>query len=130
MLYKMAQIRHFLHKSALFCKLFERFTFFILFLRRKRVFALVLKAKYRQFPNARTRRTLTQVCRFAAYLGLSEPAFQPVLGRMAKGNSPFGAWVVCVYRLEAVESPAWINATICAFFVFIQNMVKFFVERG
>lgn len=44
--------------------------------------------------------------------------------------SPFGAWVVCVYRLEAVESPAWINATICAFFVSLQNLAKFFVEQG
>ena len=49
---------------------------------------------------------------------------------MAKDNSPFGAWVVCVYRIEAFESLALVNATIYAFFVFIQNMVKFIVEQG
>ena len=49
---------------------------------------------------------------------------------MTKGNSPFGAWVVCVYRLEAVESPAWINATICAFFVSLQKMAWFLAEQG
>jgi len=32
--------------------------------------ALVLWMKYRQFPWTRTRRTLTQVYRFAVYLGL------------------------------------------------------------
>ncbi|WP_256382238.1 hypothetical protein [Fibrobacter sp. UWH5] len=31
--------------------------------------------------------------------------FKLVFGCMAMGNSPFGAWVVCVYRLEAVKSP-------------------------
>ena len=49
---------------------------------------------------------------------------------MAKDNSPFGAWVVCVYRIEAVDSPALVNATICAFFVFIQILAKFLVEQG
>ncbi|WP_288799903.1 FISUMP domain-containing protein [uncultured Fibrobacter sp.] len=49
---------------------------------------------------------------------------------MAKGNSPFGAWVVCVYRIEAVDSPALVNATIYAFFVFIQILAKFLVEQG
>ena len=32
-----------------------------------------------------------------------------------------GAWVVCIYRFEAVESRVWVNATICAFFVFPQK---------
>lgn len=31
--------------------------------------------------------------------------FKPVFGRMAMGNSPFGAWVVCVYRVEASLEP-------------------------
>jgi len=48
---------------------------------------------------------------------------------LTKGNSPFGAWVVCVYRIEAVDSPALVNATICAFFVSIQNLAKFIVEQ-
>ena len=33
------------------------------------------------------------------------PVFQPVFGRMTKGNSPFGAWVVCVYQSEASLEP-------------------------
>jgi len=45
--------------------------------------------------------------RYASFgvLQFAVPTLQSVFGRMAKGNSPFGAWVVCVYRLEAVESP-------------------------
>lgn len=49
---------------------------------------------------------------------------------MAKGNSPFGAWVVCVYRIEAVDSPALVNATIYAFFVFSRKLAKFIAEQG
>ena len=33
------------------------------------------------------------------------PVFQPGFGRMTKGNSPFGAWVVCVYQSEASLEP-------------------------
>lgn len=29
-----------------------------------------------------------------------------------------------------MESPTQVNATICAFFVFLQNLAKFFVEQG
>lgn len=39
---------------------------------------------------------------------------------LTKGNSPFGAWVVCVYRLEAVESPDWVNAAIHVLFYFLK----------
>jgi hypothetical protein len=56
------------------------------------------------------------------------PTFESVFGRMAKGNSPFGAWVVCVYLVQALQSLRVINATICAFFVFSRNLAKFFVE--
>ena len=49
------------------------------------------------------------------------PALQPVFDRMVKGNSPFGAWVVCVYRLKAFESLIQINATTRAFFVYLHN---------
>lgn len=67
--------------KLLFLKFFEHLAHFYVFLMSKRVFALVSQSKSRKFPSTGTRRTLTQVCCFAAYLGLSLPAFQPVLGR-------------------------------------------------
>ena len=80
--------------------------------------------KSANFKYSRTRRTLTQVCRFAAYLGLS---YQFCAGM---GNSPFGAWVVCVYRIQALQSLTRIDATTRAFFVFSRNLAKFIAERG
>ena len=35
---------------------------------------------------------------------------------MTKGNSPFGAGVVCIYRSLGMLSLKVVNATICAFF--------------
>ena len=49
---------------------------------------------------------------FLVYLGLS---YQFLVGMC---NSPFGAWVVCVYRVKALLSLRVVNATTCAFFVF------------
>ena len=53
------------------------------------------------------------------YFGVSR--FVVSAARLVIGNSPFGAWVVCVYRLKAVESPTQVNASTYAFFVFLHN---------
>lgn len=54
------------------------------------------------------------------------PAFQLVMS-----NSPFGAWVVCIYQSEAVESPALVNVATHAFFISIQNWCRVFnAEQG
>jgi hypothetical protein len=49
---------------------------------------------------------------------------------MTKGNSPFGAWVVCIYRSLGMLSLKVVNATICAFFVFSRKLAKFIAEQG
>jgi len=54
--------------------------------------------KSANFTLPRARRTLTQACRFSGMFQFAMPTFESVFGRMAKGNSPLGAWVVCVYR--------------------------------
>ena len=41
---------------------------------------------------------------------------------MTKGNSPFGAWVVCVYRSLGMLSLKVVNATIYAFFCFLTKI--------
>ena len=61
------------------------------------------------------------------FCGVSQfaiPAFQLVFGRMAKGNSPFGAWVVCIYRVRAMQSLTLVNATTRAFFVSSEKCQK------
>ena len=65
---------------------------------------------------------------FLRYASVCRTDFLSVFGRKTKGNSPFGAWVVCVYRLLGMHSLTLVNATIYAFFVFIQNLAKFIVE--
>ena len=77
---------------------------FILVLKCKRVFLLPstrnLDHFYERGQGERSRR-------YASFgvLQFAVPTLRSVFGRMAMGNSPFGAWVVCVYRSEAVESP-------------------------
>ena len=55
------------------------------------------------------------------------PTVQSVFGRMTEGNSPFGAWVVCIYRVKALLSPVLVNATTRAFFCI---QVKLLQNRG
>ena len=58
------------------------------------------------------------------------PVFQPVFGRMTKGNSPFGAGVVCVYQSEASLEPRLDRCYDSRLFCIHTNLAKFFAERG
>ncbi len=93
-----------LQKNAISLKIFRFSLNFILVLKCKRVFLLPstrnLDHFYERGQGERSRR-------YAGFgvLQFAVPTLRSVFGRMAMGNSPFGAWVVCVYRSEAVESP-------------------------
>ena len=65
---------------------------------------------------------------FCGMLQFVMPTSWSVFGRMTKGNSPFGAWVVCVYRSLGMLSLKVVNATICAFFCFHKNWCDILAE--
>ena len=74
--------------------------------------------------NAHAGMPLCGVSRFAV------PAFKSVFGCMTKQQQPFwGVGRLCLSFL-GMHSLTWINATICAFLVFVQNLVVLFAERG
>jgi len=74
----------------------------MLFLKSKRVFALVLQTESRHFQIHEDKANAHAGMPFSAYLGLSCQLFGWFTVVSTNGNSPFGAWVVCVYRVEAV----------------------------
>lgn len=74
----------------------------MLFLKSKRVFALVLQTESRHFQIHEDKANAHAGMLYCGVFQFALPASLPVFGCMAKGNSPFGAWVVCVYRVEAV----------------------------
>jgi len=93
-----------------------------LFLKSKKEFNPVLKAKSRQFPMTEDKANTHAGMPFCGISRFVMPAFQLVVG-----NSPFGAWVVCIYQSEAVESPALVNAANPhPFFVSIQDWCRAF----
>ena len=84
--------------------------------------ALVLQSKSANFNYTRTRRTLTQVSRFAVYLGLLYRLLGRSLVVWPKGNSPFGAWVARVYRVKALQSLDWVNRSEPAPFLYLYKI--------
>ena len=112
---KMTFLAIFSTKTGFFVNFLCWSAFFKLFLKSKKSLALVLKVKSANFKERgqgeRSRRYAIfrriSVCRISISADL--------------GNSPFGAWVVCVYRSRAMQSLTLVNATTHAFFVSIQN---------
>lgn len=91
---------------------------------------------YRRGQGEHSRKCVYLVAVLAILLACFDKAtnlasLQDELGVCLAVLSPaFGTWVVCVYRLEAVESPTLIDATTCAFFAFSQNLARFFARQG
>ena len=56
------------------------------------------------------------------------PTFESVFGRMAKGNSPFGAWVVCVYRTKASLEPQGGRCNDLRPFCILLKLVRFLAD--
>ncbi len=65
-------------------------------------------------------------CASVCYTGF----FKPVFGRMAMGNSPFGAWVVCVYRVEASLEPRVGKCNDLRPFLYSYKIVRIPAEQG
>ena len=74
--------------------------------------------------NAHAGMPLCGVSRFAV------PAFKSVFGCMTKEQQPFGGVGRLCLSFLGMHSLTWINATICAFLVFIQNWRSSLLSRG
>ena len=62
------------------------------------------------------------------FFGVSR--FVVLADKLVIGNSPFGAWVVCVYRVKASLEPRMDKCIDLRLFCFHTKSAQFFVEQG